>query len=70
MTSPAARGAADQATPAQVNAIYAIGRREYRWSDEELETYCRNAYGKLPNELTKREASELIDRLKTTAPAA
>ena len=59
-----------QATPAQVNAIYAIGRREYRWSDEETDSYCRNAYGKLPGDLTKREASEFIDRLKATAPAA
>ena len=60
----------DHATPAQINAIYAIGRREYRWSDEEMDSYCMNACGKAPADLGKREASELIDRLKATAPAA
>lgn len=57
-----------QATPAQINAIYAIGRREYHWNDEEMDSYCRDAFGKLPADLSKKEASEFIDRLKTTTP--
>lgn len=53
-----------QATPAQINAIYAIGRREYRWVEEEVDAYSRAAFGKVIADLTKREASDLIDRLK------
>lgn len=55
----------DTATPAQVNAIYAIGRREFHWSDEDVDTHCHSVYGKAAVQLSKREASELIDRLKT-----
>lgn len=58
------------ATPAQVNAIYTIGRREYHWSDDETDSQCRNAFSELPVDLLKREASEFIDRLKASAPAA
>jgi hypothetical protein len=55
----------DQATPAQVNAIYAIGRRELHWTEEDVDAHCRGLYGKAAGDLSKREASELIDRLKT-----
>lgn len=58
-------GGADQATPAQVNAIYAISRRELHWSEEDVDAHCRSLYGKVAGDLTKREASEFIDRLKT-----
>lgn len=61
---PGAAGDA-QATPAQVNAIYAIGRREFRWAEEEVDAHARSQYGKAAADLTKREASEFIDRLKT-----
>ena len=67
---PAAPGAVQvvgggQATPAQVNAIYSIGRRKYRWDDDEIDTYCRNAFDKLPVDLTKQQASELIGTMNT-----
>lgn len=61
----ASGGGGDGATPAQVNAIFAIGRRELQWQEEDMDAYCRSLYGKAAGELSKREASELIDRLKT-----
>ncbi|MCX6020928.1 MAG: hypothetical protein NTZ05_04205, partial [Chloroflexi bacterium] len=47
-TGGASRGAGSdqQATPAQVNAIYAIGRREFHWSDEDVDAHCRAVFGK------------------------
>lgn len=54
-----------QATPAQVNALYAIGRREFHWAEEEMDAHCRAVFGKAPGDLTKTEASQLIDRMKT-----
>ncbi|MDO8670371.1 MAG: hypothetical protein Q7O66_02955 [Dehalococcoidia bacterium] len=54
------------ATPAQVKAIYLIGRSEHQLSDDELDERCRQAYGHPPGELTKKQASEFIDRLKAS----
>lgn len=55
------------ATPAQVKAIYSIAWSEYELNTEELDQRCRETYGRPPAELTKREASDFIDRLKGTS---
>jgi hypothetical protein len=58
------------ATSAQLVAITAIGRRELHWSEEETWAWVREKYGKGGDDLTKRDASEVIDRLKAMpAPA-
>lgn len=62
---PEANGNVTQATPAQVKAIYVIGRNEHQLSEDELDQRCRQLYGVNPAQLTKRQASEYIDRLKT-----
>ncbi len=54
------------ATPAQVKAIYIIGRNEHHLSDEEVDDHSRSLYGAAPSELSKRQASEFIDKLKAT----
>lgn len=53
-----------RATPAQVKAIYVIGRNEHRLSESEVDERIRALYGRPPAEMTKRQASEAIDRLK------
>ena len=55
------------ATPAQVKAIYSIAWSEHELNTEELDQRCRETYGRPPAELTKREASDFIDRLKGTS---
>ena len=52
------------ATEAQVKAIYRIGREQYGLTEEQMNQHAKKAYGKLPAELAKQEASQLIDRLK------
>ena len=52
------------ATAAQVKAIYTIAQEEHGLSEERMNEHTRKAYGRLPAELTKQEASRLIDRLK------
>lgn len=54
------------ATPAQVKAIYLIARSEHQLSEEELDERSRQSFGVLPHELTKKQASEFIDRLKAS----
>lgn len=64
---PAARAAdpANQATDKQIKAIYAIGRNARKMPPAEVDAYCGEQYqGRQPSELTKREASALIDNLK------
>ena len=39
--------------------------RELHITEEELEERCQAQYGRLPLHLTKREASEFIDALKS-----
>jgi len=57
------------ATPAQVKAMYAIARQNRSLNEEELEEIVRTLYsGRQPSQLGKREASELIDKLKGDAP--
>lgn len=52
------------ATGAQVKAIYLIAQEEHGLSEEQMNQHAKKAYGRLPGELTKEEASKLIDRLK------
>ncbi len=68
---PAAAASAGPAlaTPAQVKAIYIIARNEHQLSEEELDERSRQTYGAVPAQLTKRQASEFIDKLKGTAAA-
>jgi hypothetical protein len=61
---PAPQGDQPRATEAQVKAMYVIARNERQYEPAEFETRCMEVFGGLPNELTKREASEVIDRLK------
>ena len=56
------------ATAAQVKAIYTIAQEEHGLSGEQMNEHAKKAYGKLPAELTKQEASRLIDRLKGKKP--
>ena len=63
-TAPSAPDRPPLATPAQVKAIYIIARNEHQLSEEELDERCRELYGTVPAQLTKRQASEFIDRLK------
>lgn len=55
------------ATPAQLKAIYVIGRSEQQLSEEEVDDLARRQFGRPTNDLSKREASELIDALKQLA---
>ena len=58
------RGASGTATEAQVKAIYAIARHDYDWDEPEVDRRVSQALGTPPGELTKQEASRLIDDLK------
>ena len=55
------------ATEPQVKAIYAIARGAQALDDAELDARCRERYGCVPHELTRRQASEFIDALKLGA---
>jgi hypothetical protein len=57
------------ATPAQVKAIYAIARNEHQLSLSQVDERSQELYGATPAELTKRQASEFIDRLRTASVA-
>lgn len=57
------------ATPAQLKLIYLTASRDLQITDEELEERCQAQYGRLPLHLTKREASEFIDALKSNGIA-
>jgi len=52
------------ATEAQVKAIYLIAQEQYGLTEEQMNQHAKKAYGRPPAELTKQEASQLIDRLK------
>jgi len=64
------------ATPSQLKAIYAIGRNLPHVGDGGVEAHCRSLFGRPPEQLSKRQASEFIDLLRrpaapaTTAPSA
>ena len=55
------------ATPAQLKLIYLTAARDAHLSEQELEEECQEHYGRLPLNLTKREASAFIDALKSRA---
>ena len=57
------------ATPAQLKLIYLTATRDLQITEEELEERCQMQYGRLPLHLTKREASEFIDALKSSGLA-
>ncbi len=59
------RPEAAKATAAQVKAIYLIARNEHQLGEEELDERCQQEYGVVPAQLTKRQASEFIDKLKS-----
>ncbi len=63
-------GRDDLATPAQVRAIYLIGRDQHGLSDEDIEQRAVGLYQKPPAELTKKQASHLITVLKSNGQAA
>jgi len=52
------------ATAAQVKAIFTIAHEEHGLTEEQMNEHAKKAYGRLPAELTKQEASQIIDRLK------
>ena len=58
------RGRQTTSTPSQIKAIYAIAREEHGLSEDEADQRSLEGYGRSPEELTKREASEFINRLK------
>ncbi len=58
------------ATEAQMRAIRAIGRARHQFSEDQLEELARERFGKGLTELSRREASALIDDLRAGANAA
>ena len=58
------------ATEAQMRAIRAIGRTRHQFSDDQLEELARERFGKGLAELSRREASALIDDLRSGPTAA
>jgi hypothetical protein len=63
--NPAPVGGTGLATPAQLKLIYLTASRDLGITEQELEGRCLSQYGRLPLHLTKREASEFIDALKS-----
>lgn len=57
----------DVATPAQVRAIYLIGRDQHGMTDQAVDARSVSLYQKPPPELTKKQASDLITVLKAQA---
>ena len=58
------------ATPSQIKAIYAIGRHLPHMGDRSAETRCQSLFGRPPEQLSKRQASEFIDLLRRPPAAA
>lgn len=54
----------DPATPAQLRAIHSIARDRLRLSDVELDERALSMFGSRVGELTKSQASQLIDALR------
>lgn len=52
------------ATEPQIKAIYAIGHGAHQMEDDEIDARSRELYGLTPRELSRRQASQLIDALK------
>jgi len=62
--------AEEAATEAQMRAIRAIGRARHQFSEDRLEELARERFGKTLAELSRREASALIDDLRAGPDAA
>ena len=60
----------DLATPAQVRAIYLIGRDQHSMSESDVDGRSVELYGHPPAELSKKQASGLITALKGGAQSA
>lgn len=56
------------ASPAQVKAIFAIGRNTAQLDEANIKAESVRLYGQPPAQLTKRQASDFIDYLKQAAP--
>jgi hypothetical protein len=69
-SAPTPIGAGDQATPAQVRAIYLIGRDQHGMTDQAIDERSVSLYQKPPAELSKKQASHLITVLKANGQAA
>ena len=67
--TPPPQGSSSLATPAQLKLIYLTATRDLHITEEELEERCQAQYGRLPLHLTRREASEFIDALKSDSVA-
>jgi hypothetical protein len=52
------------ASQPQIRTIYSIARGNRALGEEGVRSRCRAAYGCLPEELTRRQASQFIDALK------
>lgn len=52
------------ATPAQIRAIYSIGRDQHSLTETEVDERSSTLFGGAPHELTRKQASELITSLK------
>ena len=61
--SPSGSGATEK----QIKAIYAIGRASKRLSESQVDDRCVEVFNVTPAELTKAEASQFIDMLKSEA---
>ena len=53
-----------RATAPQVKAIYSIGRASRSLGEDGVDAICRERFGCEPADLTRRQASELIDALR------
>jgi hypothetical protein len=62
-----AQGPPPGATAPQVKAIYSIGRGQSGLGEAGVEERCKERYGCLPPDLSKRQASEFIDLLRRPA---
>ena len=61
---PAPVAGAGLATPAQVRAIYSIGRDQHGLNEGEVDERSQSLFGTTPAELSRKQASELITTLK------
>lgn len=61
---PSRRGQPVAATAPQVRAIYSIGRDSQALGEKGVEERCQAAYGCLPADLSKEQASAFIDALR------
>lgn len=68
--APTPIGTGEPATPAQLRAIYLIGRDQHGLTERAIDERSIGLYQKPPSELTKKQASHLITVLKSSGQAA